>query len=237
MGFQGAILAAGHGERLRASGGATVPKPLVEVGGVPLLIRQAAMMLAMGAEEVIAVVNSETASLISEIARPSKLSFVVRDTASSMESLFTLGERLEHGHFLLATVDAILREPEFRSFVANAQQMTSSGSRDYFDGAIAVTRWRGDNNPLFTNMARTGLITAFGAGESPMVTAGVYWLPTAVFQFAARAREGGLSALRAFLQLIVVEKIRLAAVEVTEAIDIDEAADLEAARRMIAGNP
>ncbi len=54
-GFQGAIIAAGRGERLRASSGLGVPKPLVKVAGVPLLVRQANAMLSAGAETVLAV--------------------------------------------------------------------------------------------------------------------------------------------------------------------------------------
>ena len=38
--FQGAIIAAGRGERLRASSGVELPKPLVQVGGISLLDRK-----------------------------------------------------------------------------------------------------------------------------------------------------------------------------------------------------
>src|SRR5437588_3479160 len=106
--FQGAIIAAGRGDRLRASSGVAIPKPLVEVGGKPLLIRQANAMIAAGAAEVLAVINSETASLAQEITLPGHLQIVVRDTANSMETLFVLGESLRAGHFLTATVDAIV---------------------------------------------------------------------------------------------------------------------------------
>jgi hypothetical protein len=63
----------------------------------------------------------------------------------------------------------------------------------------------------------------------------LYWLPTTIFRWSAAARERKLGALRAFLQMLLEEQIRLAAIEVEGAIDIDEAADLEAARRMLAG--
>ncbi len=232
MGFQGAIIAAGRGERLRASSGIAIPKPLVELDGVPLLARQASAMLASGAEDVLAVVNSETASIARDKPFPSGLKIVVRDTASSMESLFALGESLRPGHFLLATVDAVLPAAEFRRFVEQARKLAADGA---CDGVLAVVRWRGDHRPLFTEVTDSGLITSLGQRETSLVTAGVYWLPTGIFRLVAAARERRLAAMRSFLQMLVEEKFRLGAVEVEGAIDIDEASDLEAARRMFVG--
>src|SRR5271170_3700980 len=60
-GLSGAILAAGRGERLRdASGG--IPKPLVELGGEALLVRQSRALAALGVSPVHAIINSETAA-------------------------------------------------------------------------------------------------------------------------------------------------------------------------------
>jgi choline kinase len=228
MSFQGAIIAAGRGDRLRRSGGATLPKPLVELGGMTLLERQARAMLVAGASEVLAVINSETAALAREIAFPAAVRIVVQDTESSMESLFTLGEFLAPGDFLLATVDTVVAQAEFARFTSSARESADAGR---IDGALAVTRWRGDRRPLFTNVNQEGLIESLGEKETTMVTAGIYWLPTRIFRSVERARARRLSALRGFLSMLVEEGVRLGAIEVAGAIDIDEAADLEAARR------
>ncbi len=228
--FQGAIIAAGRGERLRATGGANIPKPLVEIGGAPMLVRQAHAMLAVGAAEVLAVINTETAELAAEIELPRELKIIVRDTESSMESLFTLGESLRPGHFLLATVDAILPHAEFARFTREAQ---SACAEEAYDGALAVVKWRGDKKPLFTHTSPSGLIEELGERPAPIVTAGVYWLPTAIFSLAENARARKLSAMRAFLAMLLANRFRLRAIEVTGAVDIDEAADLDAARRQV----
>jgi len=233
-GFQGAIIAAGRGERLRASSGVDLPKPLVQVGGMPLLARQASAMLSAGAGEVVAIVNSETASLTHDLVFPPALKLVVRDTASSLESLLTLGESLRAGHFLLATVDAMVADDELRRFVEQARELTEATRR--FDGVLAVVKWRGDEKPLFTEVTDEGLITSLGRSETAMVTAGLYWLPSQIFRLGIIARQRRLPAMRSFLQMLVEEKIRLGAVEVQGAIDIDEASDLEAARRMFVGH-
>src|SRR5580700_9528528 len=94
-GLSGAIIAAGHGVRLRAASGG-LPKPLVEVGGETLLVRQSRVLAKLGASPVHAIINSETAEMIRArgFLMPSDLRTCVRDTANSMESLLALGESL-----------------------------------------------------------------------------------------------------------------------------------------------
>ncbi len=226
--LQGAIIAAGRGERLRSSTGG-VPKPLVTLGTKTLIARQAAMLREAGASEVLAVVNSETARLVKErrVELPEYLNLVVRDTANSMESLFTLGERLAPGYFVLATVDAVMPAGEMRRFVSSARAMTSERA---MDGALGVVRWRGDERPLFAEVSTNQTITRLGGGQCPTVTAGIYYLPQRIFDFVADARAAGLGAMRQFLAMLLDKGLLLGAIELSEAIDVDEASDLEAAR-------
>jgi hypothetical protein len=63
-----------------------------------------------------------------------------------------------------------------------------------------------------------------------MVTAGVYLLTTSIFAFADNARRAQLPALRQFLAMLIDNGTRLGAVELADVIDVDEAADLAAAR-------
>jgi NDP-sugar pyrophosphorylase family protein len=229
--LSGAIIAAGRGERLReASGG--IPKPLVELAGEPMIVRQVRAMLAMDARPVHVIVNSETALLMRERAleMPSGIDLCVRDTANSMESLLTIGERISPGRFLLATVDAVIREDEFRRFVARATNLTDPGGDHCFDGALGVVKWRGDRNPLFAQVAAGGLITDLGESEAPMVTAGVYLFSTRIFAYAAEARASGLAAMRRFLALLLDKRMKFAAIKLEDVVDVDERGDLEAAR-------
>ena len=97
--LQGAIIAAGRGERLRGSTRDDIPKPLVMLGGEPMLSRQARAMLAAGASSVVAMINSETARIAKEMSLelPASMRLVVRDTANSMETMLALGEVLGAG--------------------------------------------------------------------------------------------------------------------------------------------
>jgi choline kinase len=236
-GLRGAIIAAGRGERLRGAVDG-LPKPLVELGGETMLVRQARMLRHAGAETVVALVNSETAALIAAraVRIPPWMKLQARDTPSSMESLFTLGEHLrDTRHFLLATVDAVVDAAEMRRFVARAMELTGDAAVR-FDGALAVVRWRGDKRPLFVEVAPDGAIAALGEQQSARVTAGFYYLPAAIFDFAQRARAERLDAMRKLLAMAVASRMRLATVELEATIDVDESADLAAARAMVGGN-
>jgi len=168
-----------------------------------------------------------------ELRAPEGVELLIRDTANSMESLLSLGESIAPGLFLLMTVDAVLSASDIKIFVTNATKIVANpGSR--LDGALGVVKWGGDANPLFVRITPDGLITAFGESESPMVTAGIYLLSTAIFVHAAEARMRGLNAMRRFLAMLLDKGVRFAALEVPRAIDIDDAATLKAARDMIA---
>jgi NDP-sugar pyrophosphorylase family protein len=234
-GLSGAIIAAGRGERLRAASGG-VPKPLVELGGEALLMRQARALAALGARPVHAIINSETAGMIHDrgLLMPPDLEICVRDTANSLESLLMLGELLAPGHFLMTTVDAVMASAEFAGFLKRARAQTDPAGPDPLDGALGVVTWRGDRHPLFAEVASDGVISRLGDDETRMVTAGVYLLPTQIFAFGDKARSAGLDALRRFLALLIDEGMRFAGIELTDAIDVDEAADLDAARVLVA---
>jgi choline kinase len=232
--LSGAIIAAGRGERLRPASG-PIPKPLVELNGEPLLLRQIRQLSAAGAAIVHVIVNSETDRLMRErnLQLPASVDLLVRDTTNSMESLLALGERIDAGRFVLATVDTVLPKREIERFVTNATKIAGSpGTR--LDGVLAVVKWRGDSRPLFAHLAHDGVISSLGDSAAPTVTAGLYCLPSAIFAHAAEARSRGLDAMRRFLGLLIDKGMRFAALELEHVIDVDEEADLTAARAMLA---
>jgi NDP-sugar pyrophosphorylase family protein len=233
--LSGAVIAAGRGERLRSASHG-IPKPLVEIGGEALLMRQVRALTALGASPVHVIVNSETAGMISDrgLAMPPEVQLWVRDTANSLESLLTLGEHLAPGRFLMTTVDAVAAQSELARFVNRALELTSPGSEGTLDGALGVVRWRGDRHPLFAETTAGGLISALGERESPQVTAGIYLFSTRIFSFGNKARAAGLDAMRKFLAMLIREGVRFGAIELNGVIDVDEAADLEAARALVA---
>ncbi len=239
--LQGAIIAAGRGDRLRVSTRDDIPKPLVKLGGEAMLSRQARALLAAGASSVVAVINSETARVANEnenqLELPPSMRLVVRDTANSMETMLALGEMLEPGWFLAATVDAVIPLVELVRFVNESRRKIEECRDKNLAGVLAVTRWRGEAKPLFADVTENGLIRQLGNRHTSMVTAGLYFLSTRVFDYAADARRAGLDALRRFLALLIERGMRLEAVEIEGSIDVDEASDLDAARIAIRKMP
>jgi NDP-sugar pyrophosphorylase family protein len=232
--LSGAILAAGRGQRLRPASG-MVPKPLVELDGRPLLLRQIDLLIKLGVSPIHVIVNSETYHLMQQrgLRPPDGVELLVDDTANSMESLLRLGEHIAPGYFTLMTVDAVLHAWDLHSFVTNATKITANRELR-LNGALGVVKWRGDHNPLFVQITDGGVIAALGERQAAMVTAGVYLFSTAIFGHAAEARARGLDAMRRFLGMLLEKGARFAALEVPQAIDVDDPADLLAAREMLA---
>ena len=239
MKLQGAIIAAGRGERLRISTRDDIPKPLVMLGGEAMLSRQARAMLDAGASSVVCVINSETARVAKEMSLevPASVRLIVRDTANSMETMLALGDVLEPGWFIASTVDAVIPQIELLRFVNESRRKIEDCGDKSLAGVLAVTRWRGEAKPLFADVTENGLILGLGNRQTSMVTAGLYFLSTRVFDFAADARGAGLDALRRFLALLIERGMRMDAIEIDGSIDVDEASDLDAARRAIRKMP
>ena len=206
-----------------------------------MLSRQARALIAAGASSVVAVINSETARVAREnemaLEMPASLRLVVRDTANSMETMLALGEVVHPGWFIAATVDAVIPQAELARFVNESRRKIEDCSEKKFAGVLAVTRWRGEARPLFADVSENGLILRLGNGQTSMVTAGLYFLSTRVFDYAADARRAGLDALRRFLALIIERGMQLDAIEIEGSIDVDEASDLDAARIAIRKMP
>jgi NDP-sugar pyrophosphorylase family protein len=86
-------------------------------------------------------------------------------------------------------------------------------------------------------VASDGRITKLGGQEGRLVTAGVYLFSTNLLNFAAEARSRGLDALRRFLALLIEKGMKLAAIELTNVIDVDEGEDLRAAQALVSRRP
>jgi len=237
--LQGAIIAAGRGERLRASTRDDTPKPLVKIGGEAMLSRQARALLDAGASSVVAIINSETARIAREssLEMPPSTRLVVRDTPNSMETMLALADVLTPGWFIAATVDAVIPQSELRRFVNESRRKIEDCSDKNFAGVLGVAKWRGEARPLFADVTSNGLILRLGNRQTSTVTAGLYLLSTGVFDCAADARHAGLDALRRFLGMLIERGMRLDAIEVEGSIDVDEAPDLDAARLKVRKMP
>ena len=225
----GAVIAAGEGSRLKELG---VAKPLVEVGGVPLIahvlgnfeaagITAAAVIFNEDAKDCAAYVRERFGRLVSKI--------VVKTTRSSLESFREILAVAPSGRLLVSTVDAYCPREDFVRFVRRAEELASSAT------VLAVTGYVHDEKPLWVTMTRSGRVTVVGGASGDAVTAGIYVFPEKVRRLGI---PPSLGRLRDFLAWLARSDEPIEAVEIPKVVDVDRAEDLaEAEALAAAGGP
>jgi NDP-sugar pyrophosphorylase family protein len=225
------IIAAGRGERLLRRG-ISVPKPLISIGGEPLIsrvIRAAAHVKVSSIACIVNDLNPAIADYLRSRTWPVPLELITKTTDNSMESLFSLAPLLKDGPFLLLTVDAVFRFEALERFLEEARGLKEA------QGALAVTRFVEDEKPLWVRTDAHKRIVAMGdrAQPSPYVTAGFYYFQPDLFTLVDTAKARGLGALRQFLGLLVESGYAVYGVPVSKTVDVDDPEDIEKAERYL----
>jgi len=225
-----AIIAAGEGQRFRQAGWST-PKPLVPVGGLPLIDHAIRRLLAAGAPSLVVLLNEEgreSAAWIQARYPESVVRVVTRTTASSFESL---REVLRHGEAatrsLVSTVDAWCPPEEFVRFAERA----AAHDPDAF--VLAVTAFVADERPLWVTLDATGRVVDLGGASGAMVTAGFYLIPSRVRRLSPP--PGACGRLRDFLAWLVRRGEPVYGVVLGTVVDVDTPDDVRHAERLMTG--
>lgn len=225
------ILAAGAGERFRARGVLT-PKPLLPVGGAPIIERLLRGLYEAGVDEVTVVANAEMPEfhryLEGWIGAPA-VRLVKKSTPSSMHTLFELMDRIGDEPFLATTVDAVVHPRALREFRDHVATFPHA------DVVLGVTSFVDDENPLWAVLAPDGRVVGLGGptNETQWVTAGIYYFAPHVRLARSEALARGCSALRQFLWFLVAQGYRVYGVKLSKTIDVDHPEDLRAAEAFL----
>lgn len=218
--LQGAIIAAGEGSRLRREGW-SVPKPLLEVGGVPLLEHVLSNFEAAGITTVALIFNEEFREC-GDWARARfprlDLRIRIKTTRSSLESFFEVLGMLEPGRVLVSTVDAWCPREQFRTFAEAARSAEGT--------LLAVTPLVADEKPLWVTRDRGGRIVEVGGASGDAVTAGLYAVGDRVRSLSP---PGDLGRLREFLAWLVREGEEVGSVSLATVVDVDRTEDVRLA--------
>ncbi len=232
------IIAAGEGSRL-VQEGVSLPKPLVEIDGRPMIGRLISIFEDLGAEYISVIVNeqmTEVADYLRAIAPTmrARLELTVKSTPSSMHSFYELGSTLRgRGRFVLTTVDTIFREEDFRRYV---EAFASAPAE--IEGMMAVTRHIDDEKPLYVETDSSMDITAFrdeAWSGARYISGGIYGLDTRAIDILDDCLHRGVSRMRNFQRALVKAGLRLKAYDMGKIIDVDHAGDIEKARRFVGG--
>jgi putative hydrolase of the HAD superfamily len=230
---KGGIFAAGQGSRLRD---AATLKPLAKIADRPLIEHVLENFASAGIKQVVVIINEQSLAVeraIREREWPFDLQWIVKTTASSMESFLRLIEALaengEPGRFLVSTVDTVLAPGELVRFLREARRISA-------DVVLAVNEQAADENPLWLNCGPDGRqVSAVGesARGSGLATAGLYLVRRSILSEAESARKEQLPSLRQFLARLLVRGHALAAVRIANSIDVDRPADIIAAEEFV----
>ena len=222
-----AIISAGEGSRL-AQEGVKQPKPLVPLHGTPIIERLIKIFCRHNAESISIIINGQqpqTLALLKKLSKEHPLNIVVKETPSSMHSLYELREFLRGGKFCLTTVDTIFREEEFGDYIKAFETSDS-------DGVMAVTPFIDDEKPLYVGTDEKMNITGFYDelhSDSRHISGGIYGLNENALALLAKCIDEGQARMRNFQRRLIAEGMKLKAYSFEKIIDIDHASDIEKA--------
>ncbi|MDO5394456.1 MAG: NTP transferase domain-containing protein [Bacteroidales bacterium] len=232
-----AIIAAGEGSRL-VQEGVSLPKPLVDIDGRPMIRRLIDIFRDCDAESISVIVNEQMTqvrdyleTLREHIDVPLKL--VVKSTPSSMHSFYEVSSVFPAGSkFILTTVDTIFRPDDFSRYAA------AFAADNTCDGYMAVTSYIDDEKPLYIDADGDNIITAFR--DEPFegvryISGGIYGLTTPALSVLSQCMERGVSRMRNYQRALVAAGLRLRAFDLGKIIDVDHAGDIEKARAFLSG--
>ena len=234
--MHGLILAGGEGSRL-SSEGVGVPKPLVRIGGEPLVVRLLTQLAGLGCETLTCMVRADFDAVFQLLdGRDFGPPLAVRScrTPSSMHTLAEGLENVPAGPVFCTMVDTVMPPSDWRTVYA----ATAQGLADGADAVLVVTPFVDDESPLYVSIDGAGFVQAVSDDliAPPRVTGGVYGFGATARAAAGEAMGEGVQRMRGFLKWLVARGSRIGSVAVPRIIDIDHRSDLHLANAWL-GSP
>lgn len=229
--IQYAVIAAGAGARLAEAG---VPKPLVCLGGRPLIARIMENFAAAGARSAVVTVRPENQPLIvflRETSLPVSVEIVAVAAATPLQSLGAALDALSDGRCIVATVDSVVNPQSFIDFAAKYASLPAT------DALLAVSAVSQDvaRSGLYVTAdasGRVGGLTDTPAAEPAWISAGIYAFDVAAGRRALRmAEESNCTRLRDF-QRRLLQLCPAHIFDIGVSADVDTPADLANARKI-----
>ncbi len=225
-----AIISAGESSRM-FSEGISIPKPLVKIGGQPMIKRIIDIGVRSGINSVKCIVNSKFPELEKYLLKTDfgvPIDLLVKSTPSSMHSLFELSKFLGDEPFCLATADTVFLEREFVSFLNFARSKKDS------DGTLAVTGFIDDEKPLCVKLDGDRIVEFKDTSDGlKYATGGLYYFSSGIFKMIETALNSKTERLRNFLRLLIENGYILNAFEFSKMVDVDHIKDIETAEKFL----
>jgi NDP-sugar pyrophosphorylase family protein len=220
--LRGGIIAAGEGTRLRADG-CRVIKPMVEVGGRPLIEHAVDRFRAAGIRRLSIIINDagdDCRRWLDGHAGDLHLDLIVRRTPSSYASFRLVADRLKGAPAVITTIDAVLATDDFRDFVSAAADLPDEAV------ILGLTDHADDEKPLWALLdPADGRILELGGDRGSHVTAGLYVLPSR----PPIEPDKGFARLRDYLGWLAAAGHPMRGIVLPRVFDIDRLRDIAAA--------
>lgn len=227
-----AIIAAGKGSRM-ASEGEMLPKPLVKIGGEPMIKRLIDTFIRCGATAISIIINEEMDEVreyLNSLELPIPLDVIVKSTEGSLLSFYEISDRLKDDKFCLSTVDSVFDEDEFEGYIEKFK------SDSDVDGYMAVTSFIDDEIPLYIDVDENNLITKFS--DEPwegvrIISGGIYALSAKAVKALNDCIQRGITDMRDYQRELVKAGLKLQAYEFEKIIDVDHVNDISIANEFV----
>jgi NDP-sugar pyrophosphorylase family protein len=226
-----AIIGAGESSRIKSEG-LNTPKHLIKLGDEYLIERIIRIASENGADVISCIINENEPELKEYLCNhnfPVPIKCVVKNTQSSMHSLFELAPYNLEEPFILSTADSVFDEKEFASFV------NYSTTQKEVEGVLAVTNYIDDEKPLCVRINEKGLIKEFSDSKEGYIwaTGGLYYLDPSIFNEMQYALASGINRLRNYFRLLINKNYRLRTYHFSKIIDVDHVSDIKKAEDFI----
>lgn len=229
-----AIIAAGQGSRIYAESG--LEKPMVPIGGVPMIERLVRVLLSVCPGTVHIVtnpamkgVNEHLHYLRDDEGLPIEFRPIISD--NSFYSLEEASKGID-GRFVAFTVDTLFRPDDLKQFIAQFESVPAG------EVLMGVTDYVDDESPLWYRLSADGREAlecrkgGEGFGGDPVVSCGIYGIDGKTMDYVRRGRyPDSTSDFQDILAKNPDVKARPFFFDM--AFDVDHVADLEKANEYI----
>ncbi len=230
--MKAAILAAGVGTRLRDYLKGT-PKPLLRIGGVPLIQRVIDQLSEAGVDDII-VISRRTHYAVHHFLNQQTFGvpvrLVVRDTKAGFFSLMALEGYLSDTSFILCATDSIWGRTSLCEFVGYAR------NNAHLDLIVGMSDFIHDVKPVYVVVDVQGNVNAFGRDVTPSryVSAGLYYCSPKIFQERDGARRHNVQHLSDFFSLLIGNiGYKAKSFNLGKVIDVDDQGDIKKAEHFL----
>lgn len=226
-----AIIGAGESSRIKAEG-LTTSKHMIKIKDEYLIDRIIRIGRSNAMQKVFCIINSHEPELKDYLMTNNfgiRLELIVKDTESSMHSLFELSSHLLEEPFCLATTDSVFLENEFSDY------LNFCLSEKENDGVLAVTSFIDDEKPLCVRFNDANQITEFSDNKDGYLWAcgGIYYFTPKIFEQIQIALNSNTVRLRNFLRLLVSSGYKLKVFPFSKIVDVDHLSDIKAADKFL----